>query len=179
MNSTLLFSINPDIADAGWKQVLGFSSYSVHPTGKVLSRCHRTPVLLRGISSGRGYRAVTLKSDDDALRRIYVHRLIAITFLPIDPTRPHVNHKDGNKLNNEVSNLEWCTNAENLQHARETGLSRVDGENNPMAWITTAQVEQIRELRNQGLSYSKIAREIGCSIMQANRIARGLLRRNG
>lgn len=52
-----------------------------------------------------------------------VHRLMALTFLPRIPGKEHVNHIDGNKLNNHITNLEWCTPQENAQHAFNTGLS--------------------------------------------------------
>ena len=54
--------------------------------------------------------------------RYYVHRLVAQTFPPCDSPDLEVNHKDGDKTNNSVSNLEWCTRAENMDHALRAGL---------------------------------------------------------
>lgn len=51
-----------------------------------------------------------------------VHTLVAKVFLPDDEARPIVNHRDGNKVNCSVDNLEYCTYSENVQHARDTGL---------------------------------------------------------
>ena len=59
----------------------------------------------------------------DKKRKMYlVHRLIALTYIPNSENKPDINHKDGNSLNNNVENLEWCTKSENIQHAIKSGL---------------------------------------------------------
>ena len=68
-----------------------------------------------------GYYTVTL-SKGGKRRKFLVHRLVATTFIQAYNDKPCVNHKDGNKLNNEVSNLEWSTYSENNKHAYDSNL---------------------------------------------------------
>ena len=71
-----------------------------------------------------GYPCVTIKLLDGSQKTIAVHKLIAITFITNPENKPQINHIDGNKLNNTVSNLEWCSVKENINHAYKTGLNK-------------------------------------------------------
>lgn len=76
-----------------------------------------------------------------------IHRLVAETFIPNPHNKPQVNHKDGNKLNNYVSNLEWVTRSENSQHAVRTGLLLpTSGEKHGRSKLTEKQVLEIRKV---------------------------------
>lgn len=70
-----------------------------------------------------GYKAVQFGQ-----KRIGVHRLVAMAFIPNPESKPQVNHKDGNKANNHVSNLEWVTGSENMVHAYNHGLVKKRGD---------------------------------------------------
>lgn len=69
-----------------------------------------------------GYLRVLLISPTNERKHKSVHRLVAETFIPNPNKLPQVNHKDGNKLNNHISNLEWCDSTHNNRHALATGL---------------------------------------------------------
>lgn len=70
----------------------------------------------------RGYLTVYLYNKENVCKCHLVHRIVAKMFIQNPKNLPCVNHKDGNKLNNNINNLEWCTYSENLKHAYKTGL---------------------------------------------------------
>lgn len=74
-------------------------------------------------NNGRGYLTVMMSYKNHPFRR-YVHRLVAKAFIPNPNNFPQINHKDGNKQNNTVGNLEWCTQKQNNQHAHKIGLCK-------------------------------------------------------
>lgn len=103
-----------------WKTIEGTDGeYQVSDTGLV--KTTKTGRVLRPAVSRHGYERVCLFKMDRE-RRHRVHRLVAMAFIPNPDNLPQVNHKDGNKRNNHVSNLEWITNEDNMHHAKEHGL---------------------------------------------------------
>lgn len=109
-----------------------------------------------------GYLNVRI-SANDIIKTVLVHRLVLEAFIPNPDSKPQCNHKDGNKTNNHVSNLEWCTNRENHIHAIETGLHKsANGERAAHSKITEHDVEHARELCSiDGVSTSLIAKILG------------------
>lgn len=75
-------------------------------------------------TTNAGYELINISYN--GIRRAYtVHRLVAQMFIPNSENKEQVNHKDGNKLNNDASNLEWCTQSENMKHVFSTGRGEV------------------------------------------------------
>lgn len=110
--------------------------------------------LLKPTLSTKGYERVRLCSVGQS-----VHRLIGYTFIPNFHNKPQINHKDGNKRNNKVYNLEWCDNSENQIHALNTGLKiRPIGEINANSKLTQVEVNKIIELYNSGLKIKQICK---------------------
>lgn len=113
--------------EAVWRPVVGWEGrYDVSNTGQVRSwwyskRHLETPRLLKSKIDRYGYPVVCLRHKE-VKKFPPIHRLVAEAFLEKTSTALQVNHKDGNKQNNNVENLEWVTNRENMQHAYKTGL---------------------------------------------------------
>jgi hypothetical protein len=115
-----------------WKDVVGYEGYyRVSDSGNVISVTRydrlgrlKVGVIKRTIIQNSGYKVVNLKVDGEQKNHL-VHRLVAEAFIPNPDNKKFVNHIDGNKLNNEVSNLEWCTRSENMKHATEIGLADI------------------------------------------------------
>jgi hypothetical protein len=104
-----------------WKKVVGYSDYAVSNNGVVKSLKYGKEKVLKLDINKDGYYIATL-SRNGKKKRFRVNRLVAELFIPNPDNLPVVNHKDGNKKNNSVNNLEWSTVAENTQHAYDTGL---------------------------------------------------------
>ena len=91
-----------------------------------------------------GYYRVTLSKNNKRIDKL-VHRLVAETFIPNPNRKPQVNHKDGDKLNNRVDNLEWNTCLENVQHSIYTGLRNDKGCNSKRARFKESDIRWIRQ----------------------------------
>jgi len=90
----------------------------------------------------------------------FVHRLVAQTFIPNPLNLPEVNHIDGNKLNNCVDNLEWCTRSNNVKHAYNTGLNKgPQGVKSGNCKLSEKDIIDIRNLhKNNKLTYLAISK---------------------
>lgn len=107
------------------KWIIGYENkYSVTEDGKIFShnfhREHHKKEMKTKISN-RGYNRIGLRNGN--FQKFYsIHRLVAEAFIPNPYGLSQVNHIDGNKNNNSISNLEWCTQSENILHAYKIGL---------------------------------------------------------
>ncbi|WP_018923850.1 NUMOD4 domain-containing protein [Salsuginibacillus kocurii] len=134
-----------------WKpvNVEGYQQfYQVSNLGRVksLDRVDRRGQLRKGRvlkqNQSNGYYFIGLRKDGK-VKQIDIHRLVALTFLNNSENKPAVNHIDGNKVNNCVTNLEWVTHKENSEHAVKTGLTNISGENNGAVKLTEEEVKDI------------------------------------
>lgn len=107
----------------------------------------------------------------------YLHRAIAEVFIPNPECKPEINHKDGDRANNAINNLEWCTRQENMAHAFDTGLvppSAIGpGEDGPAAKLTNTNVATIKKRLQSGDRQIDIANDYGVTKGTIGHIAYG------
>lgn len=110
------------MSEEKWKTIHGFENYEISSFGRVRNKETRNEI--KPILGSSGYLTVRIRRrhGDYEKPAINIHRAVAEAFIPGGSKELQVNHKDGNKLNNNVDNLEWCTRKENSQHAMRLGL---------------------------------------------------------
>lgn len=105
-----------------WKEIEGFNGrYLISNTGRIKSLKRKKERILKLQKGVGNYLQVNL-SKNGISKPYRVHRLVAKAFIKNTENKPDINHIDGNKHNNCILNLEWCTKSENMQHAVKTGL---------------------------------------------------------
>ena len=118
-----------------------YKHYSVSEKGIIINT--KTNRQLKYDVNSKGYYRITLDG-----KRFALHRLIALLYIPNPNNYPQINHIDGNKLNNHYTNLEWCTNDYNNNHAISLGLRKytfINGEKHVNAKLTNQQVKEIKQ----------------------------------
>ena len=156
-----------------WKDIPEFrGSYQVSNMGRVRS-VDRVVIyknggvrklkgkVLKPYLNTSGYEKVILYNDNVGTT-ITVHRLVLETFKPhVDMNDLDVNHMDGDKLNNHLTNLEWLTRRDNLTHAYDTGLIDNKGERSPNAKLSNVDVLEILQRLDTGELHEDIALDYG------------------
>ena len=167
-----------------WRDISGYEGrYQVSNYGRIKTveryksdGRHQAEIIRKTQIDRHGYEFALLFNGKKNCRHS-VHVLVANAFIDNPENKPQVNHIDGDKLNNYVSNLEWCTASENQRHAVMTGLSRrYFGDDNWQTKVTDAQVIEIRAMRKAGAKLREICDQYGISETHASRIARSVRR---
>lgn len=149
-----------------WKIIKGYGrEYSISSIGRIKGQRRAS----FGSTSNYGYKRACLWAGEKFVF-VMIHRLVAEAFIPNPENKPHVNHKNGVKSDNGISNLEWVTVSENAKHAYATSLRKahpVLGEKHYASKLTELKV---KEIRNSNLSQKKLSVQYGVSPSVVGRI---------
>jgi len=141
-----LDDISPDIEI--WKLIPTYESYLVSNQGRIYSLSH---MKIMTPSTMNGYQLIGL-TRDKKLKTYLIHRLVAQAFIPNPNNKPEVNHKDKDKSNNDVCNLEWVSKKENMKHAFSNNHNHVK--------LSSEDVRNICKLAEDGKFAGEIIREL-------------------
>lgn len=139
-----------------------FGHYELFENGQVVNL--KTQKTLKIFLSPE-YPAIAIKG-----KAKYLHRLLAIAFIPNPENKPQVNHIDGNKLNYDLSNLEWSTAKENVDHAWNTGLINIKARE-----IQALNADTARLIKLETGTAGQIAKKFKCTPTAVDRIRKGVI----
>lgn len=146
-----------------WREIPKYPNYLVSIDGRVWSKYCEREISCKGDKNN--YIRATLINEDGP-KTFKIHRLVISVFNPTDNCENlQVNHVDGDKSNNKLSNLEWCTTLENIRHAIKTGLRgyKTNNPSNPTRrkYLSPEDLEFIFESRINNARVKDIAKELG------------------
>lgn len=136
----------------------------VYSHSRVVKAAHGSTQLRKGRwlkqhENNKGYLYLPLSVDGVKVKWL-VHRLVALAFVPNPEGKPFINHIDNNRKNNNASNLEWCTQKENMKHCSSQGRVKfpsLKGENNPISKLSYEQVIEIK--KSKGVNQRELAKK--------------------
>ena len=168
-----------------WKPVIGFEGrYEVSSHGRIKALSRKiyykdgrvgnvSEKIIRGSVLNTGYIYVNF----DSKTRKALHQVVAEAFFGKQEYRQTVNHKDGNKTNNRIENLEWATYKENNFHARENGLNKQHGEKTNLSKYSDQFIDAVRNVHEKySPNYEELGRIFGLTGCHARQIVLRLTR---
>jgi len=156
-----------------------FYGYNIDRSGQVTNR--NTGKQVKPQENNCGYMRVQL-CNGSLKPRFFVHRIVAELFIPNPLNLPQVNHKDGDKKNNHVSNLEWVSASDNRKHSfRELGENptRVCGTDNGVCKVTIEQIQQAKNAVESGRLIKDVAAGLGLNRKYLGALLSGRRKRHG
>lgn len=142
-----------------WKDIKDFPNYEVNTDGLVRNKKRQR--ILKPSLNGFGYYQVGLYHGGKR-KKLRINRLVALAFIPNPLGKPYVNHINGRTTDNDVSNLEWCTQKENVRHAIDTGLTPTK--------YNKAQIHEVCSLLQDKLTIKEVSAKTGVSIATVQKV---------
>jgi hypothetical protein len=175
-----------------WKDIPGYEGYyQVSNIGRIKGLERKVPHPTCGGEMTVHEKILSLQTTSTQVKQVSlsrngntkrpsVHRLVAAAFIPNPKKKPCINHKDGDRTNNKVNNLEWCTHSENTIHAYENGLFPDDmnsGSKNGRSKLNEAQVKEIRTRFKKADKQTTFIKDIYQELMRDYGVSRSTIRR--
>lgn len=142
-----------------WAKIKNYPSYEISNLGKIkrIIPDYRNRIGILNPITSKGYKRIMLYPDR---KMFFIHKLVMEAFNGTIPGDKQVNHKNGKKNDNRLSNLEYCTAKENTVHAHKTGLVDNKGSKNNLAKLKESDVKKIRkEYGKKGVTYKSLAKK--------------------
>lgn len=154
-----------------WRNIEDYGSdYQISTFGRIKSSKNRHKKILAPFVDKDGYLQIALSKNGN-VKKFKIHRLVAQAFISNPNAKPQINHIDGNKMNNHVGNLEWCTDRENNRHAIKMKL-RTYSRNSNRA-LTDKQVKWCRSVHipfDEKFGSTALAKIFGISQVSMNNL---------
>lgn len=164
-----------NIANERWETIKDFPNYMISTESRIMNKTTLKMVSI-SINKRHKHRAVRLWNKGKT-RLLKVYRLKAIAFIPNPLNKPQVNHIDGDRMNEDLSNMEWSTASENMKHSYSTGLCKghfKKGFAHQFCKIKPDDVEMIKRFRKDKLlSIYKLAKVFNVNHVTISKIAVG------
>ena len=160
-----------------WKDCKGYDRYQVSNLGRVWSI--ESQKYLKGSKNHGGYQSVYIIANNGKTKREYIHRLVAKAFIPNPNNYPQVNHKDENKQNNHVDNLEWCDAKYNANYGTRIERSVKNRPDRKMGNHPQARAVECIELKKIYSCAKEAGKELNIDNSDIGKACKGKLKRAG
>ena len=133
-----------------WKPLLEYKGIEISSIGRIkkfANKRNKERILTNFPKDKDGYCRCSVQKLDGTWSSQSVHRLVALAFIPNPENKKCVNHKDGNRINNNITNLEWVTHKENVHHSFINGNRKIVKDIPKKTILTDFQINQIDKLR--------------------------------
>lgn len=137
-----------------WKKCYDYPTYKVSTCGRIRNLCGK---IMKTHVLNNGYVGISLRKNNKSIHKC-LHRLVALTFLEMTTPKLETNHKNGDRQDNRICNLELVTHSDNFKHGHRTGLMRSrKGEGHWINKLSSSQIKNIRLMYKDGTKQSTIA----------------------
>ena len=156
------------------RPIPGAPGYLASLTGDIVSERGYGKKVLKASDHTSGYVQVGIRHEDGRFKTRLVHHLVLLAWLGPRPKGAVTNHINGNKKDNRLSNLEYCSQSENMAHSCRLGLSPKPptrrGENAPKAKLNADQVQQMRKAAAEGTSLKELSAQYGVTAATVSKV---------